>query len=115
LSGNPEGPGLRRGEVIEAERRHFAPAELSTGQQPAVTRDHILFAVDQNRNIEAKGPDAVGDLPDLLLRMPARVGGVRLQLVDATTDDVKAQTALRVSFSNLWLGFEFVDHGKIVL
>jgi hypothetical protein len=47
--------------------------------------------------------------------MPARVGGVRLQLVDATIDDTQAQTALRMSFSNLWLGFEFVDHGKVVL
>jgi hypothetical protein len=37
-----------------------------------VTRDHILFAIDQNRNIEAESPDAVGDLSDLLLVMPAR-------------------------------------------
>jgi hypothetical protein len=96
--------------VIEAERRHLAPAELTTGQHPAVARAHILFAIDQNRNIEAESPDAVGDISDLLLRMPARVGGVRLQLVDV--DDVQTQTALRVSFSNLWLGFEFVDHGK---
>ena len=75
-----------------------------------VTRDHIVFAVDQNRNIEAESPDAVGDLSDLLLGMPARVGGVRFQLVDATIDDVQTQTAPRVSFSNIWLEFKFVQH-----
>jgi hypothetical protein len=80
--------------VIEAERRHLGPAELATGQQTAVTRDHIVFAIDQNRNIEAERPDAVGDLSDLLLTVPARVGGVRLQLIDATIDDLQTKTAL---------------------
>jgi hypothetical protein len=94
IVGNSEGSGLRRGEVIEAERRHLGPAELTTGQQPPMTRDHIVFAIDQNRNIEAEGSDAVGDFSDLLLAVPARVGGVRLQLVDATIDDVQTQTAL---------------------
>jgi hypothetical protein len=63
--GNSEGSGLHRGEVIEAERRHLGPAELVTGQQPAVTRDYIVCAVDQNRDIEAESSDAVGDLSDL--------------------------------------------------
>src|SRR5689334_964030 len=85
VAGNPERTGLRRGEVIEAERRHLGPGEPTTGQQPAVTRDRILFAADQNRHIGAESPDPVGDLSDLpACYAGAGFAGVRLQLIDAT-------------------------------
>ena len=50
--------------------------------------DHIVFTVDQNRNIEAEFGDAVRDLADLLFCVAARVGGVRFQLIDAAINDV---------------------------
>jgi hypothetical protein len=50
----------------------------------------------------------------LLLAMPARVGGIRLQLIDATINDVQTQTALRVSFLNVWLGLNlFIINGVL--
>jgi hypothetical protein len=59
-----------------------------------VPGDDLAVAVDQDRNVKAKGLDAVGDLPDLLLGMMPRVGGVRLQLRDPAIDDVEGQTGL---------------------
>jgi len=79
--GDHKGAGLRRGEMIETQGRHLGPAELSTGEEPAVTRDDVEIGIDQHRHIEAESLDAVGDLPDLLLAVAARVGGVRFQLV----------------------------------
>jgi len=66
---------LRWGQVVEAKRRHFGHAELLGGLQPAVTGNDIPVAIDQDRNDEAEDLDTVTDLPDLLLRMPPRVGG----------------------------------------
>ena len=60
---------------VEAKRRHFGHAELLGGLQPAVTGNDIPVAIDQDRNDEAEDLDTVTDLPDLLLRMPPRVGG----------------------------------------
>jgi len=45
--------------VIEAQRRHLGPTELTAGDEPAVTADHAIVAIDQNRDIEAKRLDAV--------------------------------------------------------
>jgi hypothetical protein len=59
-----------------------------------VPGDDLAVAVDQDRDVEAKGVDAVGDLPDLLLGMMPRVGGVRLQLRDPAIDDVESRTWL---------------------
>ena len=87
--GDHEGAGLRRGQVIEAQCRHLGHAELAAGEQPAMPGDHIAVAVDQDRDIEAEGLDAVGDLPDLLLGVAPRVCRVRFQLVDATVNDVQ--------------------------
>jgi len=58
---------LLRRQVIEANRRHLGQARLCGGQEPAVTRDHIVFAIDQDRNIEAECLDTVADLADLFL------------------------------------------------
>ena len=66
-------------QVIEPERRHLGPAEHGAGENAAVTRDHVVVAINQNRDIEAKGPDAVGDLPDLLLTVEPRINGVGLK------------------------------------
>jgi hypothetical protein len=64
--------------VIEAQRRHLAPAELATGKKSPMTGDDVALTIDQDRNIEPERLDAGGDLPDLLLAVKPRVRGVRL-------------------------------------
>ena len=61
---------------------------MSTGQPP-MPGDNLALAIDQDRDIEVEGPDAVGDLPDLLLAMAPRVRGVELELVDRPINDFK--------------------------
>ena len=85
---NPEGAGLLRSEVIEAQRRHLSSAEQSTREIPTVTRDNVAVAINQDRHIEAKGLDAVGDLLDLSLAVTPRVAEIRFQLVAGTINDV---------------------------
>ena len=84
---DPERAHLRRGQVIEAQRRHLAPAKLSCRKQPAMAGYDISITIDQDRNTEPKSLDAFGDLPDLLPAVPARVGGVWGELVDPPIDD----------------------------
>ena len=84
-----EGASLGRGQVIEAKGRHLAPAELAASEQPAVTGDHLIVTIDQDWDIEAKGLDAVGDLPDLLLAVEPRVRGIGLEFFDRPINDFK--------------------------
>jgi hypothetical protein len=67
--------------VIEAQRRHFGYAEQTAGEQPPMPGDNLALAIDQDWDIEAEGPDAVGDLPDLFAAMPTRVGRIRREFV----------------------------------
>jgi hypothetical protein len=64
--------------VIETQGGHFAPAQLAAGQQPAMSGDDPVFAIDQDRYIEAEGLDTIGDLPDLLPAVPPGVRGIGL-------------------------------------
>jgi hypothetical protein len=73
--------------VIEAQRRHLGNTEFAAGEQPPVPRNHIVIAIDQDRDIESEGPDAVGDLPDLPLAVAPWVGGVWFQLLDRAIGD----------------------------
>jgi hypothetical protein len=50
--------------------------------------DYVAVAIDQDRNNEAKGLNAFGDLPDLPPGMAPRVGRIRLQLFDSTIYDL---------------------------
>jgi hypothetical protein len=86
--GNPEGSSLLRSEVIEAQRRHLGYAEQAACEKPTVPDDNIVLAIGQNWDIEIKGRDAVGNLPDLLLSMAPRVGGIGFQRVDPTVNDL---------------------------
>ena len=97
--GDHEGAGLRGGQVIEAEGRHLGNAELAAGEQPAVPGDHVAVAIDQDRHVEAESLDAVGDLPDLLLAVPARVGRIRLQIFDPTINNPQINSRCRPIFS----------------
>ena len=55
---------------------------------PTVPGDDVAVAIDQDRDIEAKGLDAFGNLPDLPLGVAAWIGGVRLQIFDAAINNV---------------------------
>ena len=81
--GDPEGAGLFRAEVIEAQRRHLSHIELAAGGEATVAADYVVVAIDQDRDIEAEGLDAVGDLSDLLFAVAPRVRRIRFQLSDA--------------------------------
>jgi hypothetical protein len=85
--GDSEGTGLLRSEMIEAQRRHLSQTELAAGGEATVAANYVVVAINQDRDIEAEGLDAVGDLPDLLLAVPARVVGIRFELVDRPVDD----------------------------
>ena len=52
--------------------------------------DHVAIAIDQDRDIEAKGLDAFGNLPDLLFAVASRVGRVGSEPVQRAIDDLQA-------------------------
>jgi hypothetical protein len=52
------------------------------GFHAAMTGDDLICIIDQDGIIEPKLLDAVGNLPDLLLRMCPRIVRVRAQLVN---------------------------------
>ena len=89
--GDHKSAGLRRGQVIEAQRRHLGHAELARRQAarpwPAIT---LSLAIDQDRDDEAEVLMLSRDLPDLLLTVAPRIGRVRLQLVNRSIDDLQA-------------------------
>ena len=87
IVGDHEGAGLRRGEVIEARRRHLGHAELAGCKQATMTADHVAVGIDQDRDIETECLDAAGDLPDLLRAVAPWVGRVRFQLFNLPISD----------------------------
>ena len=82
IIGNHEGPLLHLGEMLKPDGRNLGPSEPPARQQPAMARDYIEISVHEDRDVKSEGLDAVGDLPDLLGAMLARVLRVRLQLVE---------------------------------
>ena len=85
--GDHEGAGLRWGEMVEAYRRHLGEAQGTGGQHPAVARDYVVVAIDQDRDDEVEGLKAVSDLPDLLFTVPPRIGRIRPELVDRSVNN----------------------------
>jgi hypothetical protein len=61
--------------MLEAQGWHLVHAELAASEQPAKSGDQIAVAIDQNRDIEAKDPDAFSNLLDLFLAMPVDLPG----------------------------------------
>ena len=68
--------------MIEAQRRHPAPAEPAAGLESAVPSDYVVVAIDQHRDIKAEHFDTMSDLSDLFFAVAPRVTGVRFQLID---------------------------------
>jgi hypothetical protein len=67
-------------EMIEAKCGRLGNANFATGEVPAVTHDYVTVAIDQDWDIEAESLDAVGNLPDLPLTVPAWVVWIRFEL-----------------------------------
>ena len=64
--------------MIEAQDWDFGHAELTAGEQPAMSADHIAMAIDQHGHIKTEDPDAAGDLSDLPFGMYPWVAGIEL-------------------------------------
>ena len=62
--------------MIEAQGRYLGHAAQLGGEQPAMAGDDVAVAIRQDRDIEAERINAVEDLPDLLLAVAPRVGGI---------------------------------------
>jgi hypothetical protein len=73
--------------VIEAQRRHLGNANIATGQRSAMASNYVVVAIDQDGDDKAEGLEAFANLPDLLLGMAPRVGGIRFQFVNSTIYD----------------------------
>lgn len=71
------GFGLLRRQMLEADHWRFGePHELGR-LEPAMSRDHAIVLVDEDRRVEAERLDAVGDCGDLLPLVPPRIVRVR--------------------------------------
>jgi len=75
---------LRRGQVVDAQRRHYGHTQFASGEYPTVTGDDVAVTIDEYGNNKAEGFDALLNLPDLFLAMAPRVRRVRFQSVDPT-------------------------------
>jgi hypothetical protein len=73
IVGDHKGARLGRAQMLQTQGRHLGHAECTGGQEPPVPGDHLVIAVHQHRDVEAKGLDAADDLPDLLSAVNSRV------------------------------------------
>ena len=73
------GPLLGRRHGLDADAGHRRHAEELRRLDPAMAGEDGVLGVDQHRVGEAEGPDALGDLADLLLRVGAGVARPGLQ------------------------------------
>jgi hypothetical protein len=104
IVGDHEGPLLGLREMIEANGWSLAPAQPPGGQQPSVAGDHVPIGVDQNRDIEPEGLDAVGDLADLLGAVLAGVARGRVSSDRAEGMRLKAAAVITANtgMTNSW-------------
>ena len=61
--------------MIEPNRWDLGKAEMLGCEDSSVSRDHVQIGANQNRDVEPKALDTVGDLADLLCTVLARVLG----------------------------------------
>jgi hypothetical protein len=80
--------------MVEANGRDLPHAEGNGSLGSPMPAGDLAIAIDQNRNNEVKDLDAVGDLLELFLAVPARVRRVGLQCVDPTIPDIQ----IRITF-----------------
>jgi hypothetical protein len=80
---------LRLAHLGQADRRHLCHAEEPGRLQPTMARQNAALLIQQDRVGETELPDAPRDLPNLLIRVRARVARVRLELGDRTIGDAQ--------------------------
>jgi hypothetical protein len=76
------GSALGRIEAGQMKRRHHFQAQKLCSLQAAMPGDDVAIIVDEDRTGESEPRDAVGDLPDLLFGMRARIARKRPQARD---------------------------------
>ena len=64
---------LSLAQPFENDHRHLAEAEKIRGRKATVPQQDRVVLIDYERDHEAEGENAIGDLADLLLRMRPRV------------------------------------------
>src|SRR6516225_1338043 len=74
--GDLEGFGLRLIQVLEPHRWHLGPAEITAGEETAVSSHNSEIGIDQDRDVEPERRDALSNLADLPAAVAARVVGV---------------------------------------
>ena len=67
IVGDHERASLRRRQMVEAYRRYLGNAHFPTGQHSAIAGNYLALSIDQDRNDEVEGFQAVADLANLLL------------------------------------------------
>src|SRR5260370_9032860 len=77
--GHHIGAPLSRAQMSQAHRRDAVQAEQLCRLDSAMAGNDLAVLSDQNWIVESELPDAVGNLPDLLLGMGSRIAGMRPQ------------------------------------
>ena len=80
------------GEMIRKHAGHLGEAFLLGGHQPAVTGDHAVVPVDDDRVDEAELPQRGPQLHDLIRRMGTGVVDIRNQFVDRDQTHVRGSS-----------------------
>ena len=68
--------------MLDADYRDLKPPQLPQGEDPAMSGQDLVVAVDQDRDKAAEGFDAVSDLTYLPSAMLLRVPRVGFELAD---------------------------------
>ena len=83
------GPLLLRRHVLKADAGNTVQSDKLGSSQSAMSREDHVLAIDEDRIGESEMADAVGDLPDLFLRMGSRIARVGRQPIRAQEVNVK--------------------------
>jgi hypothetical protein len=101
--GQDEGAPLRITQVLQPHRRNLGDPEKLRGLDSGVAGNYRVPRIDQDGDVEAEPPDALGDLPDLLLRMGAGVARIRTEVVQRSVLDLEALLTLGPGCGRLWI------------
>ena len=85
--GDHEGAALGLVQMVERDGRNLLEPQAPGGEHPAMAREDAAFLVDEDRDVEPEGRDAVGDAGDLAGDMNARVSRIGRQSLDRQPAD----------------------------
>jgi hypothetical protein len=95
--------------VLEPDGGQLAVAELATGQQAAVSGEHVVVGIDHHWDVEAEFADAGRELADLRFAVHARIARIGLELSEVTIGDVDLRVRGRRFCVRHGLAFEVTD------